>query len=351
MPVEHAFSLLGSKTTSAMPPIVVAYGDDSTLRAWVKSRLLGIDGKDAEADSVEIDGEQAEWKDVRDELQTGSLFAFGQPKVVVIRDADKMVAKHRSDFEDYVGKPSSVGCLLLELKSFPSNTRLYKAVNKKHLIVQCAVPQSKGRGASPDLKRLSDFLCDFVAPRHECGLRKRAADTLVDLSGQSIGMLDTDIAKLAVYVEPNAEITEDMVRKYVGGWRSKTMWEIIDAAAEGNAAEALRQLDRMIASGEKAFALLPQISWSLRRLGLAAAAIDFAERSGNRIGMNDALQQAGFRPFDIKKAEVHLRKIGRARAQRMLSWLLDADLKLKGTHSSDDRARWVLEELFLRLAA
>ena len=348
MSLENAFSVLtGSLSTDAA--VVALFGDDSTLSFWVKQQLLGTEPD--QSDSVEIDGEQAEWKDLRDELQTGSLFSFGEPRWIVVRDADKFVSKYRTELEDYVAKPSTAGRLLLDLTSFPGNTRLYKAINKEHFLVQCSVPQGKGRSTKTDLGALRQFLCDYVAPRHRCQLQKAAADTLIELSGTAVGMLDTDIAKLAVYVDEGAAVTDEMVRKYVGGWRSKTMWEIIDAAAEGNAGEALKHLDHMMASGEKAFALLPQISWSLRRLGLAAAAIDHAERSGRRVTMTDALQQAGFRPFDIKKAETHLRKIGRVRAQRLLGWLLEADIKLKGSHSTDQRARWVLEELFLRLAA
>ena len=352
MALTNAFELLTSKEPNPSSSVIALFGDDPTLRAWSIHKLLGRDDDaESEADTVELDGEASEWKDVRDELQTGSLFSMGQPRSIVIRDADKMVSKYRADFETYVTKPSTVGRLLFELKSFPGNTRLHKAIKKDHQIIQCAIPSGSGRSTKPDLGKLRDFLCGYVAPRHRCKLQKVAADTLIELSGTAIGLLDTDIAKLAVYTAEGGEITDDMVRKYVGGWRSKTTWEIIDAAAEGNAGEALRHLDRLIASGEKAFALLPQISWSLRRMGLAAAAIDHGERSGRRVSMNDALVQAGFRPFDIKKAEKHLRKIGRPRAQRMLGWLLEADLKLKGSHSTDERARWVLEELFLRLAS
>ena len=351
MPVNNAFDLLLSSEPLEPAAVVVVFGDDPTLRSWSMHRILSGELADGDGgDSVQIDGETGQWHDVRDELQTQSLFAMGELRTVIVRDADKFITKFRGELEAYVAKPSSVGKLILEVKSFPGNTKLYKAVSKQHCIIQCVIPSGSGRSTKPDMGRLKSFLCEYVATRHLCKLQKIAAETLIELSGTSLGLLDTDIAKLAVYTEPGGAITDEMVRKYVGGWRSKTTWEIIDAAADGNAGEALRQLDHLIAGGEKAIALLPQIAWSLRRLGLAAAAIDHAERSGSRVTMVAALQEAGFRPFDMKKAEVHLRKLGRPRAQRLLGWLLDADLKLKGSHSTDDRARWVLEELFLKLS-
>ena len=42
--------------------------------------------------------------------------------------------------------------------------------------------------------------------------------------------------------------------------------------------------------------------------------------------------------------------LGRERAGRLLGWLLEADLALKGASSSPPRARLVLEQLIVRLS-
>lgn len=345
MPAE-AFDLLASPPDEvSLPPVIVLFGEDATLRGWVLRELTS--GGDAES----VDGDVATWRDVRDEVSTVSLFDSGDRRVVIVRGADPWVKKFRPELEDYIARPSSAGRLLLELQSFPSNTRLYKAAEKDHLVVHCGVPTGSGRSKRPDLTRLRKFLLSRIAPRHQCRLTTAAADLLVDLVGTDIGMLDTDTAKVAVYAEPGGEISDTLVREAIGGWRANTTWETIDAAAAGNAAEALRQLDRMLASGEQPIALLPQIAWSMRRLGLATAAIDHAERTGRRIQMTAALQAAGFRnPYELKKVESQLRQLGRARARRILGWLLEADLKLKGTHSTTGPDRLVLEEFFLKLA-
>jgi DNA polymerase-3 subunit delta len=71
------------------------------------------------------------------------------------------------------------------------------------------------------------------------------------------------------------------------------------------------------------------------------------------MALRDALLQAGFRPWPadaLAAAEKQLIQLGRDRAGRLLQWLLEADLAMKGSHSSSDRARFVLEMLFLRQA-
>jgi DNA polymerase-3 subunit delta len=130
------------------------------------------------------------------------------------------------------------------------------------------------------------------------------------------------------------------------------MWDINDAVAGGNAAEALRHFDKLLSGGQATLALIPQLAWALRRLGMATAVVDEWEAMGRRPMPQDGLKASGFkgRPEDFTKAEKQMKQLGRDRARKLLAWLLEADLKLKGSHSSAPRDRWVIEELICRLA-
>jgi DNA polymerase III delta subunit len=126
---------------------------------------------------------------------------------------------------------------------------------------------------------------------------------------------------------------------------------MIDAAADGNAAAALAQLDRLIAAGEKPHGLLPQMASTLRRFATATELIEEAEARRQRLPMRNALSQAGVPPFKLNDAEQQLRQIGRGRAKQMTRWLLAADLAIKSHNSADDAARIELERLIVRLTA
>ncbi|MEX0824722.1 MAG: DNA polymerase III subunit delta, partial [Pirellulaceae bacterium] len=347
MALQHAFDILTASEPAEIPAVAVLFGGDATLRSWTRIKIIG------DEDATEVDGDAVQWSDLHDELSTASLFSMGERRTIVVRDGDAFIKRYRPEVEAYVAKPGSAGRLVLEIETLPANTRLYKAVNKDFLLIECRSPQVKsGRYSRPDVTKLRGFLTGFIAPRHQCKLSRTAADLLIDLVGDDLGILDTELAKLAVHLPIGGQITDALVHDVVHGWRGKTTWEIIDAAASGNAAEALRHLDRLLTSGERAIALLPQLSWSLRRLGMATAAVEAAEARGRRPQLKDALHTAGFRgrPQDLQRAESQLRQLGRQRAQHILPWLLEADLKLKGSHSSEGRDRWVLEELFLKLA-
>lgn len=346
MTIRHAFDCL-SDPPDRWPDVVGVFGNDSTLRRWALGAVAG------NGDLTQFDGTATSWGDINDDLSTASLFdAFdggGGTRTIAIRDADAFVSKHRAEVEGYVAKPSGATRLVLELSSLASNTRLYKSLDKQHLLVACGNGNDAKRGVTAATRR--KFITGYVAGRHEAKLTRDAADAIVDMVGEDIGMIDVSVAKLAVHLPPGETIGEDLARDVVAGWQGKTVWQITDAIASGDAAEAMRQLDKLLAGGEKPIALLPQIAWSLRRLGMAASVVQQRDDAGRKIGLEDALSMAGIhRPGEIQSAKKHLIGMGRARALKLLPWLLDADLRLKGTHSNSPRDRMLLEQFVLRLA-
>ncbi len=350
----HAFDFLEASDDLAVPPVCVAFGDEPFLKRLVLHRLRQIVLGEDDVPFATFEGKTFEWRDVVDELSTVSLFGEGA-RLVILESADEFVSQNRKTLEEYVAKPKPSGVLILDVDSWPSNTNLYKAVAKTGLLIDCRVPQinTGGRSTAADSKRICKWLAARCEDVHGVKLLSAAAQLLLELVGPEFGVLDQDMAKLAIYAGADKKITADLVRDVVGGWRTKTMWELADAAADGDAAEALKQLGRLLQSGEHPAALFGQLSWSLRRFTTATRVVQRAERQGRRIALNEALLQAGFRkwpPEALKRSESQLKQLGRQRAGQLCRWLLETDLALKGSHSTPDRARFVLEQLIVRLA-
>jgi DNA polymerase-3 subunit delta len=127
---------------------------------------------------------------------------------------------------------------------------------------------------------------------------------------------------------------------------------MIEQALEGNANSALVQLDRLLLAGEEPIALLAMMGGSLRRMAAATRIIEQAEIERRRIGLQEALKEAGVKPnaFVLKKTEQQLKQIGRQRGRQIFRWLLEADIALKSSRSSGERPRLVLEEFIVRLS-
>jgi DNA polymerase-3 subunit delta len=350
-------------------PVCVAFGDDLFLRRQVllglRQAVLGGDEGDISLTSFE--GPTAEFRDVVEELTTMAM--FGGRRLVVVEDDDEgpksrartavpaedkpkdaadepaeqgsgFISRYRPQLEDYVARPGRSGVLVLDVKSWPSNTRLYKAVDAHGLAVDCNTPKPAALGS---------WLKTWAKQAHQAQLAPGAGELLVEMIGSELGLLDQELAKLALMAGNDKKITPEMIQKMGGGWRAKTTWVMLDLALEGNATEALRQIDRLLAGGEAPIGLLAQVSASLRRLAAATRMILQAEAAGRHINIGAALQQAGVKPFVLQKTEGQLRRLTRQRGKQLYRWLLEADLDLKG--DSQVPPRLILERLIVRLAA
>jgi DNA polymerase-3 subunit delta len=321
-------------------PVCVVFGDEAFLRRQVLLGLRAAVLGDQEGDFslTTFEGPVAALRDIMEELATVAM--FGGRRLVVVEEADELVSRCRGELEEYVARPHATGILVLEVKTWPSNTRLYKAVAADGLAIDCNVPAAAG---------LARWLGGWAKQTHRLQLSPAAAELLLEAIGPELGLVDQELAKLALAAGVDGKITPEMVGRLVGGWRTKTTWEMLDAALDGNVGEAMRQLDRLLASGESPVGLLAQISASLRRFAAATRLVVQAEAGGRRLALRQALEQAGIRTFVLEKAQRQLRHLGRQRGGQLYGWLLQADLDLKGASAIPPRL--ILERLIVRLAA
>ncbi len=321
-------------------PVCAVFGDEAFLRRQtilaLRSAVLG--GEDADFSLTTFEGRDTLLRDVLEVLSTVAMFGGGS-RLAVVENADDFVSRYRQQLEDYVARPSRSGVLVLDLDSLPSNTRLYKLVAAEGLLIDAK---------SPPPARLTKWLADWAKQHHRAAISPAAADLLVERIGPELGLLDQELAKLALVAGEDRKVTPELVGKSVGGWRAKTTWDMLDAAMEGHVADAMLQLDRLLSSGEQPIAILAQISASLRRLAAATRLVLQTEAAGRRPNLRQVLEQAGVKPFVLKKAEQQLRLLGRQRGMRVYRWLLQADLDLKGESTMPPRV--ILERLIVRLS-
>ncbi|HEX4142066.1 MAG TPA: DNA polymerase III subunit delta [Pirellulales bacterium] len=337
-----ALDFLARTAKHAPRPICVLFGDEPFLKRHALTRLRGevLAGHDAEFSSTSFAGPTATLSAVMDELSTLAMFGGGE-RLVVIDQADDFVSRYRTELERYAEHPKTSSVLVLDVASWPSNTRLYKALAESGLVIECKFPAAA---------RLQKWLIAWTKEQYHARLDADAAEILIDVIEPELGLFDSELSKLALLAGAEGVIGAELVREVVGGWRTRTTWEMLDLAAGGNARQALVELDHLLSAGEVPISILAQIGSTLRRFAAAARLIEQADAAGRRLSLRQALEQAGFKAFTLSKAEGQLRQIGRVRAGQLYRWLLDADLALKGASSSPSRGRLVLERLLIRLS-
>ena len=144
----------------------------------------------------------------------------------------------------------------------------------------------------------------------------------------------------------------DVVDDMAGSPLERTAWGMIDAAAVGNAPEAIGQLAELLAAGENPIGVSAQMAAVLRRLSTAARLLALPETRGRPVGIDAALKEAGVAawPQAVAQARAALGQLGPRRARHLPSALLELDLALKGHASRGLRARLALERLICMMS-
>ena len=256
---------------------------------------------------------------------------FSKRRVVIVDEADPFVTKYRKELEAHVASPSGAGVLILMLKSWPSNTKLYKLVEASGLAIDCS---------SPGEKDLVPWLTHLATSGHRAHLDLDAARFLVELVGAEVGILASEVEKLAVYVGSSGKIRREDVARLVEAGRIETVWKVVDAATLGEAAAAVSHLDDLLASGEHPIRVLAGFTSSLLKVHHAG------RLRAARVSLEEACKIAGV--FMVDKTRRQHAHLGPARVDRLPAMLAKADLDLKGGSQLDPRV--VLEALLVELA-
>ena len=213
-------------------PVYALVGPDPFLQLLKLAEIQRDLPKDAQR--IDVEGERAELAEVLDELRSFAM--FGGRKVVVVRDADEFITRFRQPLEEYVAAPSDSATLVLRVASLPGNQRIHKAIARVGKVEDCSPP-----------KDLARWVADRARSAHGVVMDADAARMLVDLVGDDMGRLDNEIAKLAIDAdETGGKVGAQKVSQTVAFQREQEMWDLTNALAAGDAAEALRRWRQLI---------------------------------------------------------------------------------------------------------
>ncbi len=324
-----------ARKSTALEPLYVVHGDEAFLKRLVlrKLRDLALGDEPDESAISTYSGDKAVFSAVWDELETLPFFA--PKRVVIIEDADPFVTKHRSLLEKKIEAKSlpASGLFVLDVKTWPANTRLAKMVESGSTIV-CKTPTGHA---------LVQWAGQWATSQHQKQLSAPAAQLLVDLVGPDMGLLDQEILKLATYVGDKDKIAPDDVDRLVGNSRMESTWKIFDLIGQGQTAAALRFLQRLLEQGDNPNMIIGAFGKQLRSLAQAARLV-----ASQNMNLSAAIGQVGIPPFAAKGAEAQLKHLTRRRALKLYDWLLELQMDMRGNSPLGEST--LLERFLLRLA-
>jgi DNA polymerase-3 subunit delta len=303
-------------------PVYALVGADSFLQL---QKLAEIARElPADAQRSDYDGETAELADVLDELRSFAMFGGG--KLLVVRDADTFVSRYREQLEDYLESPANSSTLVLRLSSLPATQRIHKRIAKIGAIESCAPP-----------KDLAKWVVERAKAAHKLAVGTDAAHALVDMIGDDLGRLDMELAKLALQSE-GGKVNAGDVATSVVFQREREMWDLTNALAAGDAAEAMKRWRQLVQNDSSAeFRAVTWLSLWLTDVALILA------NNQTAIGKMRWKYRDAFDAF-VKSA----RALGQAGYQRAVDLLAEIDQQSK---SGVGDAAENVERFILTLAA
>jgi DNA polymerase-3 subunit delta len=254
-PVRNNFSN-GAKTKAEL--IYVIAGKEQSLVSTECDRLLErlIEPQQRTVALFSADPKQVAVADIMDELRTLPFLA--ERRVVVVKGADEFISENRQLFESYFDNPCPTGVLILTVSSWPAGTRLAKKLSKVGKLISVAQPKTW---------LLPDHLVRYASDAHSKELTSEAAELLVELIGDELGRLYSEVDKLALFADNKKTITLQHVEQLIGHNRIFSAFAVIDACLAGDSAQAVDRLRNMFAEDKSAeYTVVGAFAFHFRRL-------------------------------------------------------------------------------------
>ena len=252
--------------------IYVIAGKDDSLVGAQSGELLDklLEPSQRTTGLLNIEGDSAVASDVLDELRTAPFLT--DMRVVLIRQADDFVSNNRPLLEKYFDHPCSTGRLILTVRSWDSRTKLAKKLPKVGKLISITEPKRW---------ELPQRLVAYASDAYDKRLSRDAAELLVELTGDDLTRLYSEVDKLALFADAEKVITAKHIESLVGHNRLFNAFSVIDAMIAGDVGVAVQRLRGMFADDKSAeYTVVGAFAFHFRRLFNAKALLDKGVRRG-----------------------------------------------------------------------
>ena len=249
--------------------IYLIFGEEEYLVEQDLARVLSdIKSRGTEDLAVElVDCRESGIARAIQEIASPSLFSVN--KVSVLKHFNLTRGKLASELEGFVGTGLAPGqYLVLVPGKVDKRLKIVKFVKAAGGLVESSRP-SHGETVK--------WVCDRFK-QHGKSITTSQARTIVDLRGDSLRGIDSEIDKIITYVGEARKITDGDIELLVGRSRTEKVFDLIRHVAEQDMSAALDTLADLLRVGESpigiVFFLSQQLRWMIQaRLFLAHAGI------------------------------------------------------------------------------
>jgi DNA polymerase-3 subunit delta len=310
---------------------VIAGKEDSLVNAHCRKLIDELLEPSQRATGLfEAEGASVAASEVLDELRTAPFLT--DKRVVLLRKADDFISVNRQLLEKYFDNPCPTGQLVLTTKTWDSRTKLARKLTKVGKLISVTQPKPW---------ELPQRLIRYANDAHDKTLGRDAAELLIELTGDELTRLYSEVDKLTLFAGTEKRITPKHIESLIGHNRLFNAFAVIDAVIAGETGQAVERLRAMFAEDKSAeYTVVGAFAFHLRRMFTAKT-----------------LLAKGVRPGDIEKKLriwsgkdkffAQLRQISLGQVGKYLQQLAETDYAVK---TGRTKAPVAMEQLVLRLA-
>ena len=268
--------------------------------------------------------------DCLDELRTAPFLT--EKRVVVLKKADDFISNNRQILEKYFDAPCPTGRLVLTVKNWNANTKLAKKLKKIGKLINVTQPKRW---------QLPQRLIEYTKDAYGKNLTREAAELLVELTGDELPRLYSEIDKLSTYADKDKAITQKHIESLIGHNRLFNAFAVIDAITAGDAGTAVQRLRGMFTEDRSAeYTVIGAFAFHFRRMFNAKVLLEKGMQPGEIVKQ---LRLWGNQDkFFTQLRKIPLKKIG-----QYLKFLAETDYAIKTGRA---KAQIEMEQFVLRLA-
>jgi DNA polymerase-3 subunit delta len=279
---------------------------------------------DAEADLVSV-------SEVLDELRTVPFLT--DKRVVLVKGADKFISENRPLLEKYFDRPCPTGRLILTVRTWDARTNLAKKLPKVGKLIKVA---------QPTRRELPQRLMKYASDAHDKKLSRDAAELLIELTGDELTRLYSEIDKLALFADAEKVITPKHIESLIGHNRLFNAFTVIDAVIAGNPGQAVERLRGMFAQDKSTeYTVVGAFAFHFRRMFNAKVMLNKGVRA-DEVGKRFKIWSHKDK-FFAQLRQMSLKQIG-----EYLQQLAETDYAIK---TGQTKAPVAMEQLVLKLVA
>jgi len=311
---------------------VVAGKDESLVNAQCRQLLDGLLQPSQRVTGLfDADAGSVSACEVLDELRTSPFLT--DKRVVLIKGADDFISKNRQLLEKYFDGPCPTGRLVMTVSNWDSRTKLAKKLSSVGKLINAAPPKRN---------ELPQRLIAYAREAYDKKLSPAVANLIVELTGDELPRLYSEIDKLALFANDEKVITPKHAESLLGHNRLFNAFAVIDAVIAGKAGQAVERLRGMFAEDRSTeYTVVGAFAYHFRKLFNAKVLLDRGVPPG---AMIKRLGIFGDRDgFFAQVRQMSLKQIG-----DNLRHLAEIDYEIK---TGRTKAPVAMEQMVLKLAA